>query len=40
MEHEAIQLLDTLESGGNGSQAAAAQLAPGTRGITPPIDAA
>jgi biopolymer transport protein ExbB len=40
MEHEAIQLLDTLESGGNGPQAAAAQLAPGTRGITPPIDAA
>ncbi len=40
MEHEAIQLLDTLESGGNGPHAATAQIAPGTRGITPPIDAA
>jgi biopolymer transport protein ExbB len=40
MEHEAIQLLDTLDAGGNGPHAAAAQVAPGTRGITPPIDAA
>ena len=37
MEHEAIQLLDTLDANGNGATAA---VAPGTRGITPSIDAA
>jgi biopolymer transport protein ExbB len=35
MEHEAIQLLDTL-----GPRQAPAHVAPGTRGITPPVDAA
>jgi biopolymer transport protein ExbB len=40
MEHEAIQLLDTLDASGNGPHPAAAQVAPGTRGIVPSIDAA
>ncbi len=40
MEHEAIQLLDTLEATGTSPHSGSAQSAPGTRGITPPIDAA
>jgi len=36
MEHEAIQLLDMLGP----RQAVPANVAPGTRGITPPLDAA
>ena len=40
MEHEAIQLLDTLDSAGEGPHAAAAQVAPGTRGIIPSVGAA
>jgi len=40
MEHEAIQLLDTLDANGNGPHSATAQVASGTRGITPSIDAA
>ena len=40
MEHEAIQLLDTLDAAGNGPHPAASRLAPGTRGIAPPVDAA
>ena len=40
MEHEAIQLLDTLDANGNGPHSAASQVASGTRGITPSIDAA
>ena len=40
MEHEAIQLLDTLEATGTSPHSGSAQSAPGTRGITPPIAAA
>ena len=40
MEHEAIQLLDTLEASGSGPRRATGQVAPGSRGIVPPIDAA
>ena len=40
MEHEAIQLLDTFDAAGNGPHPAASRLAPGTRGIAPPVDAA
>ena len=40
MEHEAIQLLDTLDAKGDGPRTASAQVASGTRGITPSIDAA
>jgi biopolymer transport protein ExbB len=39
MEHEAIQLLDTLDAAGNDSHSAASQVAPGARGITPPMGA-
>ena len=39
MEHEAIQLLDTLDARGDGPHPAASQAAPGTRGITPPVTA-
>ena len=40
MEHEAIQLLDTLDAASDSQQPAASQVASGTRGITPSIDAA
>ena len=40
MEHEAIQLLDTLDDAGSGPHSSGSQVAPGTRGITPSIDAA
>jgi biopolymer transport protein ExbB len=40
MEHEAIQLLDTLDANGDGPYPATSQAASGTRGITPSIDAA
>jgi biopolymer transport protein ExbB len=40
MEHEAIQLLDTLDASGGGRGPATAQIAPGSRGIAPSIDAA
>jgi len=37
MEHEAIQLLDTLDT--QGLRAASARVAPGAHGITPPVSA-
>jgi biopolymer transport protein ExbB len=40
MEHEAIQLLDTLDAAADGPYPASSQVASGTRGITPSIDAA
>jgi len=39
MEHEAIQLLDTLDKHGHSLRAASAQVAPGAMGITPPVSA-
>lgn len=39
MEHEAIQLLDTLDASGGGLRAASAQVAPGAHGIAPPLSA-
>jgi biopolymer transport protein ExbB len=39
MEHEAIQLLDTLDVRGHGLRPASAQVAPGAHGIAPPVDA-
>lgn len=39
MEHEAFQLLDTLDANGNGPRTATSQVAPGSRGIAPSIDA-
>ncbi len=39
MEHEAIQLLDTLDTQGHSLRAASARVAPGAHGITPPVSA-
>jgi biopolymer transport protein ExbB len=39
MEHEAIQLLDTLDVPANGLRPASAPTAAGSRGIVPPVDA-
>lgn len=39
MEHEAIQLLDTLDTQGHSLRAASAQVASGAHGITPPVSA-
>lgn len=38
MEHEAIQLLDTLDGGHDGLRPASAHVAAGARGIAPPVD--
>ncbi|MCC7248241.1 MAG: MotA/TolQ/ExbB proton channel family protein [Lysobacter sp.] len=38
MEHEAIQLLDTLDGGQDGLRPAPAHVAAGARGIAPPVD--
>jgi biopolymer transport protein ExbB len=39
MEHEAIQLLDTLDTQGHSLRPASARVAPGAHGITPPVSA-
>ena len=39
MEHEAIQLLDTLDTQGHSLRAASARVASGAHGITPPVSA-
>jgi biopolymer transport protein ExbB len=39
MEHEAIQLLDTLDTRDHGLRPASARVAPGAHGIVPPVDA-
>jgi biopolymer transport protein ExbB len=39
MEHEAIQLLDTLDTRDQGLRPASAKIAAGTHGITPPLAA-